>query len=118
MPPVMEWFYKKHSPLFRPLPALYPGCGMAHPDDVMAFVYPKDDARITIPIGIRGDRQQVVFEIAHRNPQKTIFWTLNDKFLGKTRLNHQMPIDVERGTYTLRCVDEDGIELIRKIVVQ
>ena len=118
LPPVMEWFYKKHSPLFRPLPALYPGCGMAHPDDVMAFVYPKDDARITIPIGIRGDRQQVVFEIAHRNPQKTIFWTLNDKFLGKTRLNHQMPIDVERGTYTLRCVDEDGIELIRKIVVQ
>ena len=118
LPPVMEWFYKKHSPLFRPLPALYPGCGAAHPDDVMAFVYPKDDARITIPIGIRGDRQQVVFEIAHRNPQKTIFWTLNDTFLGKTRLNHQMPIDVERGTYTLRCVDEDGVELIRKIVVQ
>ena len=118
LPPVMEWFYKRHSPLFRPLPALYPGCGTAHPDDVMAFVYPKDDARITIPIGIRGDRQQVVFEIAHRNPQKTIFWTLNDTFLGKTRLNHQMPIDVERGTYTLRCVDEDGVELIRKIVVQ
>lgn len=118
LPPVMEWFYKKHSPMFRPLPAFYPGCGAAHPDDVMAFVYPKDDARITIPIGIRGDRQQVVFEIAHRNPQKTIFWTLNDKFLGQTRLNHQMPIDVERGTYTLRCVDEDGVELMRKIVVQ
>ena len=118
LPPVMEWFYKKHSPLFRPLPAFYPGCGTAHPDDVMAFVYPKDDARITIPIGIRGDRQQVVFEIAHRNPQKTIFWTLNEKFLGQTRLNHQMPIDVERGTYTLRCVDEDGVELIRKILVQ
>ena len=118
LPPVMEWFYKKHSPLFRPMPALYPGCGSAHPDDVMAFVYPKDDARVTIPIGIRGDRQQVVFEIAHRNPQKTIFWTFNDKFLGKTRINHQMPIDVECGTYTLRCVDEDGIELIRRILVQ
>ena len=118
LPPVMEWFYKKHSPLYRPLPAFYPGCGAVHPDDVMSFVYPKDDAKITIPIGIRGDRQQVVFEIAHRNPDKTIFWSLNDTFLGQTRLNHQMPIDVERGTYTIRCVDEDGIELIRKIVVQ
>ena len=118
LPPVMEWFYKKHSPLYRPLPAFYPGCGAIHPDEVMAFVYPKDDANIIIPIGIRGDRQQVVFEIAHRNPQKTIFWSLNDRFLGQTRLNHQMPIDVERGTYTLRCVDEDGVELIRKIVVQ
>ena len=84
----------------------------------MAFVYPKSDAKVSIPIGIRGDRQQVVFEIAHRNPQKTIYWTLNDKFLGQTRLNHQMPIDVEKGTYRFRCVDEDGVELIRKIVVQ
>ena len=118
LPPVMEWFYKKHSPLFRPLPAFYPGCGAAHPDEVMAFVYPKSDAKVSIPIGIRGDRQQVVFEIAHRNPQKTIYWTLNDRFLGATRLNHQMPIDVEKGNYRLRCVDEDGVELVRKIEVQ
>ena len=118
LPPVMEWFYKKHSPLFRPLPAFYPGCGTAHPDEVMAFVYPKSDAKVSIPIGIRGDRQQVVFEIAHRNPQKTIYWTLNDQFLGQTRLNHQMPIDVEKGEYRLRCVDEDGVELNRRIVVQ
>ena len=118
LPPVMEWFYKKHSPLFRPLSAFYPGCGTAHPDEVMAFVYPKSDAKVSIPIGIRGDRQQVVFEIAHRNPQKTIYWTLNDQFLGQTRLNHQMPIDVEKGEYRLRCVDEDGVELNRRIVVQ
>ena len=118
LPPVMEWFYKKHSPMFRPLPAFYPGCGTAHPDEVMAFVYPKSDAKVTIPIGIRGDRQQVIFEIAHRNPQKTIYWTLNDQFLGQTRLNHQMPIDVEKGTYRLRCVDEDGVELNRRIIVQ
>jgi penicillin-binding protein 1C len=118
LPPVMEWFYKKHSPLFRPLPAFYPGCGTAHPDEVMAFVYPKSDAKVSIPIGIRGDRQQVIFEIAHRNPQKTIYWNLNDEFLGQTRLNHQMPIDVEKGIYRLRCVDEDGVELNRRIVVQ
>ena len=118
LPPVMEWFYKKHSPLFRPLPAFYPGCGSAHPDEVMAFVYPKSDAKVTIPIGIRGDRQQVIFEIAHRNPQKTSNWNLNDEFLGQTKLNHQMPIDVEKGSYRLRCVDEDGVELNRKILVQ
>ena len=117
LPPVMEWFYKKHSAFYRPLPMLYPNCATAHPDDVMAFVYPKSDARITIPIGIKGDRQQIVFEIAHRNPRKTIYWTLNDVFLGQTRLNHQIPIDVEKGTYKLRCVDEDGVELYRKIVV-
>lgn len=117
LPPVQEMFYKRHSALYRPLPAMYPSCATAHPDDMMAFVYPKADAHVTIPIGIRGDRQQVIFEIAHRNPKKQIYWTLNDVFLGKTWLNHQMPIDVEKGTYELRCVDEDGVELYRKIVV-
>lgn len=117
LPPVMEWFYKKHSVMYKPLPVLYPRCASAHPDDLMAFVYPKSDAKVSIPVGIKGDRQQVVFEIAHRNPSKTIYWTLNDTFLGKTQWVHQMPIDVERGIYTLRCVDEDGVELSRKIVV-
>ena len=83
----------------------------------MAFVYPKSDARVTIPIDIKGDRQQVVFEIAHRSPKKHIYWTLNNQFIGTTWLNHQMPIDVEKGTYELRCVDEDGVELYRKLVV-
>ncbi len=117
LPPVMEWFYKQHSPLYRPLPAFYPGCGNSAGDDVMSFIYPKDDARVTIPIGIKGDRQQVVFEIAHRNPQKTVYWSIGNKFLGETKRNHQMPIDVEKGTYDLRCVDEDGVELRRRIVV-
>ena len=117
LPPVMEWFYKKHTAMYRSLPALYPSCATAHPDDMMAFIYPKSDARVVIPIGIQGDRQQVVFEIAHRNPGKKIYWTMNDTFLGQTQWNHQMPIDVERGTYILRCVDEDGVELRRKIVV-
>ena len=117
LPPVLEWFYKRHSAKYKPLPALYPRCATAHPDELMAFVYPKSDAKVTIPVGIKGDRQQVVFEIAHRNPDKTIFWTLNDTYLGQTRWVHQMPIDVERGHYVIRCVDEDGVELSRKIVV-
>ena len=117
LPPVMEWFYRRHSAMYRPLPKLYPSCASAHPDDLMAFIYPKSDARVTIPVGIRGDRQQVVFEIAHRDPGKRIYWTLDDTFLGQTQWNHQMPIDVERGSYVLRCVDEDGVELQRNIVV-
>ena len=117
LPPVMEWFYKQHSPMYRPLPAFYPGCGNKAGDDVMSFIYPKDDARVIIPIGIKGDKQQVIFEIAHRNPQKTVYWSIGDKFLGSTQRNHQMAIDVEKGTYDLRCVDEDGVELRRKLVV-
>jgi penicillin-binding protein 1C len=117
LPPVMEWFYKRHSPIYRPLPPSLPGCSNQQADEIMSFIYPESSIRLTIPIGIQGDRQQVVFEIAHRNPEKTIYWTLDDEFLGKTSRVHQMAIDVEKGVYLLRCVDEDANVITRKIIV-
>lgn len=117
LPPVMEWFYKSHSMDYCPTPPYLKKCGQSHTDDIMAFVYPKSDTHVSIPIGIKGDKQMVVFEIAHRNPQKKIFWNLDDIFLGKTEFIHQMPIDVGHGEHIIRCVDEDGVELKRKLVV-
>lgn len=113
----MEWFYKSHSMDYCPTPPYLKKCGQSHTDDIMAFVYPKSDAHVSIPIGIKGDKQMVVFEIAHRNPQKKIFWNLDDIFLGKTEFIHQMPIDVGHGEHIIRCVDEDGVELKRRLAV-
>lgn len=118
LPPVMEWFYKRHTPLYRPLPPTLQGCRNANDDEVMSFIYPESSVSFSIPIGIKGDRQKIIFEIAHRNAQKTVFWTLDDVCLGETKMRHQMAIDVEKGVHNLRCVDEDGNELNRKLIVK
>ncbi|MGN0034033.1 MAG: penicillin-binding protein 1C [Candidatus Limimorpha sp.] len=118
LPPVMEWFYKKKNPLYRMSPPLFPECMSNANESVMSFVYPDESASLIIPIGIKGDRQSVVFELAHRNPEKTVFWSLNEHFLGETKNNHQMPVLAEPGSYTLRCVDEDGNDIKRDIVIK
>ena len=118
LPPVMEWFYKKKDPLYRVLPPLFPDCISDADESVMSFVYPDESASLIIPVGIKGDRQSVVFELAHRNPEKAVFWSLNDIFLGETRRMHQMSVSVEPGTYFLRCVDEDGNDVSRKVEIK
>lgn len=118
LPPVMEWFYRKKDPLYRSLPPVMPGCNAGKRESVMSFIYPEESANLIIPHDIKGERQSIIFEIAHRNPKKHIFWTLNDTFLGMTANEHQMPIDAKPGSYVLRCVDEDGNEISRKITIK
>ena len=118
LPPVMEWFYRKTNPLYRSLPPVMPGCNTGKQESVMSFIYPEESATLIIPKGIKGDRQSIIFEIAHRNPKKRVYWTLNEKSLGVTSNIHQMPINSEPGSYILRCVDEDGNEISRNITVK
>lgn len=118
LPPVMEWFYKKKNPLYRPMPPVYHRCSSEKRETVMSFIYPEESAKLIIPNNIKGERQSIIFEIAHRNPKKKIFWTLNEHFLGATTNEHQMPIDSKPGDYMLRCVDEDGNEISRNITIK
>lgn len=118
LPPVMEWFYRKTNPLYRSLPPVMPGCNTGKQESVMSFIYPEESATLIIPKGIKGDRQSIIFEIAHRNPKKRVYWTLNEMPLGVTSNIHQMPINSESGSYILRCVDEDGNEISRNITVK
>ena len=111
--PTMEWFYKKINPTYKSLPPLLRSCMNSKDDKVMSFIYPEEATRILIPVGLHGDKQSVIFEIAHRNPHKKIYWNLNEDFLGTTQDVHQMSISCEVGKYTLRCTDEDGNVLVR-----
>ncbi|MDL2240074.1 penicillin-binding protein 1C [Bacteroidales bacterium OttesenSCG-928-K22] len=116
LPPVMEWFYKKTHADYITMPPLMPGCNFNN-EQIMSFVYPDQNATIIIPTGIQGDKQQVVFEIAHRQANTTIFWNLNDYYLGKTKHFHQMPIVTTPGEYLMRCSDEYGNVITRKFKV-
>ena len=116
LPPVMEWFYKKSHANYVSMPPLMPGC-YSSSERPMSFIYPEQSATIIIPVGISGGKQQVIFEIAHRQPSTTIFWNLNNDFLGKTKHFHQMLVDVPPGNYTMRCSDELGNVIIRTFEV-
>jgi penicillin-binding protein 1C len=108
LPPAMEYFYRPKHPEYRVLPPFGPGCRDAGNNAVMEFIYPADGIRIFIPRDYTGELTRVISEVVHRNRSKTIYWHLDDKYLGMTRFIHQMEILASAGAHRLTVVDEDG----------
>ncbi|MBN1185100.1 MAG: penicillin-binding protein 1C [Bacteroidales bacterium] len=113
LPPIMEYYYKSHHPEYRVLPPMHPDCLEMEGKSAMEFIYPKHEAKIYIPLDMDGTRGEVVFDIAHRKPQTTIFWHLDDEFIGSTRHIHQKAIVTGPGIHHIVLVDEFG-EVLEK----
>ncbi len=108
LPPAMEWYYRKGHAWYRPLPPYRQGCNPQLEGEVMAFLYPDDNARIFIPVELSGRRGQVVFEIAHRDPGLKVYWHLDEEYLGETVNMHRMAISPAEGKHIITAVDEQG----------
>ena len=116
LPPVPEWFYQKHHPEYKPLPPFRSDCspsgqGIAR----MALIYPHSGADIYLPRLAEGQHSETLFKATHSNPSATIFWHLNDAFIGSTTAPHELLLQPEPGSYTLTLVDNDGETLKQRI---
>lgn len=109
LPPVAEYYYRKRHPAYRPLPPFAEGCRGGDDRAVMQFIYPKRGARISVPKDLDGERSRTVFSVAHRQPEKTIFWYLDEDYLGSTTDFHDMELLPAAGKHLLTLTDEDGV---------
>jgi penicillin-binding protein 1C len=116
LPPVMEWYYRKKDPHYRTLPPLAPGCGGGN-EQPMEMIYPKETRQIFVPRGLEGQLSRTVFEVAHRDPGATIYWHLDDQYLGETTMLHQMELLAPPGFHTLTLVDDEGNILEKRFQV-
>ena len=107
LPPVWEWYYAQHHPEYRPLPPFKPGSeGDTHRP--LQFIYPTPSARITIPRQLDGTTGFLTAELAHSHPQTTVFWHLDDEYLGQTTDFHRLSLRPSPGKHTLTAVDAAG----------
>ena len=107
LPPVWEWYYKQHHPEYRPLPPFKPGCG-GDASQAMQFIYPTPGARITLPRQMDGTPGHLVARVACGQAGATLFWHLDDDYLGETRDFHEMALQPAPGRHSLTVVDEEG----------
>jgi penicillin-binding protein 1C len=77
----------------------------------MQLIYPRYPTRIFVPVDLDGTRQRTVFQVAHRRPETTIHWHLDETYLGSTRTFHQLEMDPPAGEHRLTLVDEQGNRL-------
>lgn len=119
LPPHMEHYYRRHHADYRPLPRLRDDCRDANGTAAtpIAFLYPNAGTKLYIPLDLTGLRGRAVFEAVHREPEETLFWHLDDRYLGRTRTFHQQELDMTPGFHTITVVDESGHRLSRRFEV-
>ncbi len=107
LPPVWEWYYKQHHPEYKPLPPFKAGCG----EDTfqpMQFIYPPMNARIQLAKQLDGSKGFVTVELAHSNPNATVFWHLDDTYQAQTQDFHKISLQPLPGKHSLTAVDGEG----------
>ena len=107
LPPVWEWYYRQHHPEYRPLPPFKSGSG----EDAfrpLQFIYPTPGARITLPRQLDGTPGHLVARVAHGQANATLYWHLDDTYLGETHDFHEMLLQPAPGRHSLTVVDGEG----------
>lgn len=100
LPPAMEWYYKAHHPEYVTAPK--------SGEKVMEFIYPAAGSTLTLPRQLDGTVRGAVFRVAHRNADATLWWHLDDMYVGETKMIHEMRLIPASGKHTLTVVDDEG----------
>jgi penicillin-binding protein 1C len=109
LPPVQANYYKLHHPHYQELPIIASGCKIG--DDYlqsMQFIYPANHQVILIPKGLNNDDQAIVFRVAHQNDHATLYWYMDETFIGKTVDKHRISAKPSDGPHKIYVVDETG----------
>jgi len=118
LPPSWEWYYKEQHPGYRSLPPYSPECQKDSDVRPMEFLYPFPNAIISLPKQLDGSPGQLVFELAHRNPQIRIFWHLDGEYIGETQYFHKKEYSPSKGEHSLTVVDETGASIAIKFFIK
>lgn len=116
LPPVMEWYYKQKNGTYKSLPPLKPDCSLAL-TNVMEVIYPKRLSKLFIPKEINGEKGAIIFKVAHPSPETTVFWHIDNEFVGSTVRLHELSVQPKIGSHQLTLVDSNGNRVIKKFQV-
>jgi penicillin-binding protein 1C len=116
LPPAMGAYYRYRDPFYKTLPPFLQGCSDEN-QKLMQFIYPVGDKKLMIPKGQDGMPGEIIFEAAHQVPSTTIYWHLDDEYVGTTRDFHKMSLQPGPGEHLLTLVDQNGNRLVTKIEV-
>ncbi|WP_439697486.1 penicillin-binding protein 1C [Mucilaginibacter sp. AW1-7] len=120
LPPSMEYYYKSRNYQYHVLPPFRADCAQTENGNTMEIIYPKDGAKIYIPLEADGARGRMICNAAHRLPGMKIFWHLDDQYMGTTKDFHQMALNPPPGKHILTLVDGNsntvniGFEILSK----
>ncbi|NOZ13685.1 MAG: penicillin-binding protein 1C [Acidobacteria bacterium] len=107
-PPEVIQLLRKRGININRIPPHNPNCPGLESINPISINYPGAGTKIFLPRDFGGNYQKVLCRVSHRQADATIFWYLDDRYLGLTRKIHEMPVRTNPGWHTLYVVDENG----------
>ena len=75
----------------------------------MQFIYPTEKiSRITLPKQLDGRKGEITLELAHLQPQTTVFWHIDNDFFTQTKDLHKITTHLAVGKHNITVVDQQG----------
>ncbi len=116
LPPVMAYYYKQFHHEYKNLPPWDINCRNENQQNI-ALIYPKNNSKIFLPKDFNQVQQKLVLQAAHSNAQATIFWHLDNQYIGQTQGRHKLEKYIRPGKHRLTLIDEKGETLSIDFVV-
>ena len=107
LPPVQEYYYASHTASYQPLPPLRPDCQIETREQ-FSIITPEHNSVIVLPRNFGGKAEKLVMKAACRDAEATLFWHLDDSYIGQTHGNHQLAVLPAEGQHALTLVDGHG----------
>ncbi len=117
LPPLMEFYYCKNHPTYRILPPFKANC-QNNDSSPIAFIYPKNGSKITLPKNFEGKTNEVALKLAHPKPETTVYWYLDEKFIGETSQFHEMGMVAPAGNHKITVIDTMGNEAMVSFTIE
>ncbi|MDH5326846.1 MAG: penicillin-binding protein 1C [Gammaproteobacteria bacterium] len=118
LPPVQAFYYKHHHLDYKPLPDFRADCRQVSAGfNTFEILSPQVGAQIYIPVDLGERREKTLLEAKHKDSEATLYWHLNEEYLGETQVFHQMAVDLTPGKYRLTIVDQNGAEQHRRFEI-
>lgn len=108
LPPTQEYYFASHTATYQPLPPLRPDCESATREH-FSIIVPEHGSTVLLPRGFGGRDEKLVFRVACRDMDATLFWHLDDCYIGQTSHGrHELAANPAIGQHWLTIVDERG----------
>lgn len=113
LPAAAAWYYRQKNPTYEAHPPWHANClpQQSGPQQRMQLLYPSPESKIYLPLSRDSVTTSAVFDAMHSDPECSIFWHIDGRYIGLTRDFHKMSIQAAPGRHELTLVDEQGTQL-------
>ena len=108
LPPKAGYYYKQRVPNYRVMPSYKEGCVERDELSAISVLYPTQGSKIVLKKNTEGQESKIIFEAVHRKNQSTLYWHLDEKYMGLTDGIHQLELTLPLGKHVLKVLDELG----------